>query len=405
MSKANSSSAEGTPLNIVIVVACLTGASPLATDMYLAAFPAMRSEFGVSSGAVQLTITLFMLGFGVGQYLIGALSDLWGRRGLLLGGTVLAVAGSVLAAVAPTIELLWLARLIQGLGTASGAVLGRAIVADTSRGFRLAKQLSLMMMIQGVLPIVAPVLGSLLAGVIGWRGIMWVIAGYSAILLVFAIFIVPETLPGERRARISVGRAMTAPLDVLRSGPFLCFALGFMTAFGVLFSYISGSSFVLQSVFGLSQTSYGLVFAINALAMITGSSLNARLLGHYKQRQLIKVGAITLLTGCTATALGALIHPNIVLFVATVTWASLGVAFVMPNMTSLALASLSGDKQGSGSAMIGTGQSLVAASTAPLVQIGGAVSPLSVGAVMLCFSLLTVCAVTFGFRSATSAAS
>lgn len=262
-----------------------------------------------------------------------------------------------------------------------------------------------MMMIQGVLPIVAPVLGSLLAGVIGWRGIMWVIAGYSAILLVFAIFMVPETLPGERRARISVGRAMTAPLDVLRSGPFLCFALGFVTAFGVLFSYISGSSFVLQSVFGLSQTSYGLVFAINALAMITGSSLNARLLGHYKQRQLIKVGEITLLTGCTATALGALIHPNIVLFVATVTMASLGVAFVMPNMTSLALASLSGDKQGSGSAMIGTGQSLVAASTAPLVQIGGAVSPLSVGAVMLCFSLLTVCAVTFGFRSATSAAS
>ncbi|WP_165819889.1 multidrug effflux MFS transporter [Ancrocorticia populi] len=405
MSKANSSSAEGTPLNIVIVVACLTGASPLATDMYLAAFPAMRSEFGVSSGAVQLTITLFMLGFGVGQYLIGALSDLWGRRGLLLGGTVLAVAGSVLAAVAPTIELLWLARLIQGLGTASGAVLGRAIVADTSRGFRLAKQLSLMMMIQGVLPIVAPVLGSLLAGVIGWRGIMWVIAGYSAILLVFAIFIVPETLPGERRARISVGRAMTAPLDVLRSGPFLCFALGFVTAFGVLFAYISGSSFVLQSVFGLSQTGYGLVFTINALAMVSGSAINARLLGRFTQRQLTIAGTYALVAGCLAATVSGLLYPNLALFVGAVTIASLGVAHVLPNLTSLGLAALPRESQGSGSAVIGTGQALVAASTAPLVQIGGAISPLSVGTVMFCFSLLTVCAVTFGFRSATSAAS
>ena len=394
------SSSHGVSVTVLIIVACSCGISPLGTDMYLPAIPEITSDLQTTTALVQLTLTLFMLGFGVGQYLIGALSDLWGRRRLLVIGTGLAAVGSAVAALAPTIGLLLTARLLQGIGAAAGAVLSRAVIADTAHGVLLAKQLSLMMMIQGVLPVAAPLLGSVLAGPIGWRGIMWVIAAYAAILFVCTIAGVPETLPRSRRSGSPISRALLDPLRTLRSPRFASLALGFMMAFGVLFAYISGSSTVLQEVFGLSQLHYGLAFSINAVVMIVGSALNARLLQSFSQRKLAHAGTALMLVGCAGVVVSAATAPMIVFFVGFVTVATLGISFVLPNLTSLALSSLSGDQRGSGSAVLGTGQALMGALVSPAVGLGGAITPLSVGIVMLVCSVVVVSAVLYGRRSA-----
>ena len=264
----------------------------------------------------------------------------------------------------------------------------------------LAKQLSLMMMIQGVLPVAAPLLGSVLAGPIGWRGIMWVIAAYAAILFVCTIAGVPETLPRSRRSGSPISRALLDPLRTLRSPRFASLALGFMMAFGVLFAYISGSSTVLQEVFGLSQLHYGLAFSINAVVMIVGSALNARLLQSFSQRKLAHAGTALMLVGCAGVVVSAATAPMIVFFVGFVTVATLGISFVLPNLTSLALSSLSGDQRGSGSAVLGTGQALMGALVSPAVGLGGAITPLSVGIVMLVCTVVVVSAVLYGRRSA-----
>ena len=394
------SSSHGVSVTVLIIVACSCGISPLGTDMSLPAIPEITSDLQTTTALVQLTLTLFMLGFGVGQYLIGALSDLWGRRRLLVIGTGLAAVGSAVAALAPTIGLLLTARLLQGIGAAAGAVLSRAVIADTAHGVLLAKQLSLMMMIQGVLPVAAPLLGSVLAGPIGWRGIMWVIAAYAAILFVCTIAGVPETLPRSRRSGSPISRALLDPLRTLRSPRFASLALGFMMAFGVLFAYISGSSTVLQEVFGLSQLHYGLAFSINAVVMIVGSALNARLLQSFSQRKLAHAGTALMLVGCAGVVVSAATAPMIVFFVGFVTVATLGISFVLPNLTSLALSSLSGDQRGSGSAVLGTGQALMGALVSPAVGLGGAITPLSVGIVMLVCTVVVVSAVLYGRRSA-----
>lgn len=167
------------PTWTLVALGAATAVSPLFTDMYLATFPAMVGEMAVSRSAVQLTMTTFMIGFGAGQYIFGALSDRWGRRRLLLAGMALGVASSIGAALSPTVAVLWVMRFLQGLSAATGTVLARAVVADLATGVRRAEQMSLMMMIHSVAPVVAPVIGSLLAVPIGWRGIMGVLAGFS----------------------------------------------------------------------------------------------------------------------------------------------------------------------------------------------------------------------------------
>ncbi|MDN5978466.1 Bcr/CflA family efflux MFS transporter [Acidipropionibacterium jensenii] len=373
---------------VLTTVALVSGLSPLATDTYLATFPALGRELGVSSSAVQITLTTYMLGFGVGQYVIGAVSDRLGRRYLLIGGTSLAAAASAGAALSPTIQLLWLTRFLQGVGAAAGAVLARAVVGDTSSGRRLAQLLSLMMMVQGVLPVAAPLLGAFLAEPLGWRGIMWLLAGISMVLLVALVIVVPESLPAERRVRTPIARVIAAPLRVLSVGQFGAFSLAIMAGFGVLFAYISSSSFILQDVFGLTEIEYGLVFAINAAVMIIGSALNSRLVITHLPMRVVRAALVVMMAGCAAALIDALAAPRLVVFVAAVSLASAGLSALLPNLTTQALSALPAESQGAGSAVIGTGQAVSAAAVAPLVGLGTSSLPTAI--------VMTSCAIVAG---------
>lgn len=372
---ASASAPRGVPTGLLVFLAGATAISPMAPDMYLAAFPDMARDLGTSSSAVQLTITMYMIGFGVGQYLIGALSDRWGRRGLMLAGLGLTVAASAVAALAPTIGVLWIARIAQGLGAAAGAVLGRAIVSDMAGGVRRAQQLSLMMVIQGLMPVVAPVLGSFLVGVIGWRGIMAVMGAFALVLLIIGVPVTPESLTLENRSRAPLTRVLSMPLRTLRHRRFTLLAASFMAANGILFAYISGSSFVLQDVFGLSATAYGLVFGLNAVVIGAMSALNARLVSRWSLAALTTAGLAMILVGTAGELIDALVAPRLAVFVACVSVGTAGLGILFPNLTTLALGCLPPTVQGSGSAVIGVSQSIGAAVVSPLVGLGAGAVP------------------------------
>ncbi len=382
----------GTPSAIVLILAFASGIGPLATDMYLATFPSMATELRTTAASVQITLTAYMIGFGLGQYVIGAVSDRWGRRRLLIGGTALALVASAAAALAPSIALLWAARALQGIGAAAGVVLARAIIADLAHGLRLAQQLSLMMVIQGVAPIAAPLLGSILSSSIGWRGIMWIIAACVALLLGPIILRIPETLPRERRTTTPIAGVLARPLLALRSLPFAGLTLAITAAFGVLFAYISGSSFVLENVFGLDALHYGLVFAINAVVMSVMSALNARLVTRWSPTRIARIGLGLVGLGTLGATADAAFSPSLVMFVGCVTLTSMGLALALPNLTTLALDTLPAVAQGSGSAIIGTGQALSAAIVSPLVGLGGETSALPTAVVMLACASIAVLA-------------
>lgn len=187
------------PATLLIALAALAAVAPLATDAYLPAFAQMADDLGVSASSVQLTMTTFLVGIALGQLGIGVLSDRVGRRPLLLWGSVLALVSSIGAALSPSLSVLLIARFFQGLGGAAGMVLGRAVISDRSRGITAARALSVVMAIQGIAPVVAPILGGLLVEPIGWRGILGVVAAFTGLLVVMVLLWVPESLPAERR--------------------------------------------------------------------------------------------------------------------------------------------------------------------------------------------------------------
>ena len=172
------------PTTLLIALAALAAVAPLATDAYLPAFAQMADDLAVSASSVQLTMTTFLVGIALGQLTIGVLSDRVGRRPLLLWGSVLALAASIGAALAPSLPVLLGARFLQGLGGAAGMVLGRAVISDRSRGITAAQALSVVMAIQGIAPVVAPILGGVLVKPIGWRGILGVVAAFTRVLVV-----------------------------------------------------------------------------------------------------------------------------------------------------------------------------------------------------------------------------
>ncbi|GAA2089521.1 MFS transporter [Brevibacterium salitolerans] len=232
---------------LIGTLALLSAIAPLATDLYLSAFPAMTLELATTATGVQLSLTTFLVGAGLGQVIFGPLSDRIGRRGPLLTGLVIYLLSSVAAAAAPTVEVLVVARLVQGLSGAAGMVLSRAIIADLARGAAAARALSAMMLVSAIAPISAPFLGSVLVGVIGWRGLLGIVAALGAVSIVFVLAFVKESRTPHARRDAQVGEGR------LLSRRYLGYTLTYGFAFATMMAYISASPFVYQNMIGMSE--------------------------------------------------------------------------------------------------------------------------------------------------------
>ena len=286
-------------LRTAFVLGLLSAIGPFAIDMYLPALPTIAADLRVGTASVQMSLQIFFVAVAAGQLIVGPLSDMYGRKAPLYAGLVLFALGSVGAALAPTIEWLIAFRFVQGIGACAGMVVPRAIVRDLHTGTDAAKLMALLMLVFSVSPILAPLTGSLVIELFGWRAVFIVVAVAALLAIVMAFFALAETRPAEKRAGSSLSGALGSYVFLLRDRYFL--GVCFMGGFGVasFFTYLATSSFVLIEHYGLTPTLYGVFFAINAIAFIGSSQFTSVLAQRFGMKRVVRVAV----TGYAATML------------------------------------------------------------------------------------------------------
>jgi MFS transporter, DHA1 family, multidrug resistance protein len=292
----------------VILLGALTALGPFTVDLYLPAFPTLEQDFHTTAAAIQLTLTGTMIGFGLGQLIVGPLSDKLGRRIPLLIVTGLHVVASLAAALAPSLILLSGARVLMGMGAAAGGVVAMAIVRDLFGGRRLVVMLSRLALVSGAAPVIAPLIGSALLSVMSWHGIFVVLACYGAVMLVCAIFLIPETLPKARRQDQGSTTVLQRYASVLRDRIFIgVLIIGAMT-FSGLFSYLSSSSFLFQQTYGFDPQQYGLLFAVNSLGLVVGVQAASRLAARFGPQWVLACSTTVLILAAVSIVVTDQLH-------------------------------------------------------------------------------------------------
>ncbi len=293
-------------LRLTFILAALTAFAPLSTDMYLASFSSLATTFAVDEGRVQLSLSVFFFGLSVGQLIYGPLIDRFGRKPPLIAGLTVFTLASAAIVVVPNVEGFIGLRLFQALGGCAGMVASRAIIADLFDERETARFLSQMMLVQGLAPIVAPLLGGYILAVAPWQAIFAFLTVFGVGCLLATSRGLPETLPPERRHALGVGGIARAFGEVLSDRGFILPALAGALAFASLFAFITGSPFVYMQLHGVSQQHYGWLFGLNAFGMILASQLNRLLLRWFKP----------------ATVMGGGLAFNVVMGVLLVTFAA-----------------------------------------------------------------------------------
>lgn len=370
------------------VLVLLGATGPLATDMYLPSFPAMQQEFAATASSVQLTLTTFLVGMALGQLLWGALSDRWGRSTPLRYGTLLFVLASICAAIAPSLELLTVARGVQGVGAAAGLVLSKAIVADVTSGAQTARIFSILMTIGGVAPAVAPLLGAGVAQFGGWRAVLWVLGFAAALMALGSFAVVRETHPVQAR---STGALFTPLWRVLRQRRFVGYMVLFASAFASMMAYIAASPFLYQNIMGFSPTGYAIGFGINSLGLIVSGIISARLATKVPLRRTIAVALLIVLGASLVMLALAFSGVQSALLGVVIFFMVAPIGMILGNTTGLALSEVR-KTSGSGSAALGCTQFLAGALVSPLVGLGGEDSPVAFAVTALISLLLAVAA-------------
>jgi len=362
-------------IELIALIGALSAFAPLSIDMYLPALPALADELHTDAAVVGLTLTACLIGLALGQLVAGPLSDRLGRRRPLLVGLAAYTVASLLCAVAGDATQLIAFRLAQGMAGAAGIVISRAVVRDLHTGTALARFFALTMLVNGLAPILAPIIGGQLLLLTSWRGVFVVLAAIGAGLFLAVLFRLRESLPPERRRTGGMAELGLTFRVLLTDRRFVGYALAAALSFTAMFSYISSSPFVLQDLYGMSPQAFSAAFALNALGIVIMGQLSGLLVSRVGPRRLMIVG------------IGAQVMGGLVLVMAAASGAGLAgilagyllvvapLGLVLPNSTALALADHA-DHAGSASAILGAAAYLVGATIAPLTGIGGTASAL-----------------------------
>jgi DHA1 family bicyclomycin/chloramphenicol resistance-like MFS transporter len=288
----------------VIVIASIMALNPLAMDMMLPALPNIASAFHITvANRPQMVLSTFLIGFGVGQFVMGPLSDRFGRRPILLGGMTVYFIASLLAIAAPSFETLLLARALQGLGTSATRVIATSIVRDCYAGRRMASVMSLTMMVFIAVPVVAPAFGQAVLLLTQWRGIFIVLMLYGVVALAWSALRMPETLPETRRRSLAVGEVLDAFRQTVTNRQTLGYALVAGGVLGSLFAYVFTSQQVFTDIYKLGHY-FPLAFAAIAVGTAIAGFVNSRLVGRLGMR-VISHGALLGFVAIAATLLVA----------------------------------------------------------------------------------------------------
>lgn len=380
---------------LLLSLALLSASAPFSIDMYLPALPAIVEDLGTTQPLVQLTLSGFLAGLAIGQLLIGPLSDALGRRRLMLFGAVIALGAAVFAALAPDIELLILARLIQGLGSGACIVLSRAVVPDLAEGDKAAKTFALLMTIQGVAPILAPVIGGLLAEPLGWRGLFWMLAGLAAAQLAVVVLVIRESRPKGERSPATVRGILGNYTYVLASRGYRGYLVTFAFGFTTMFCYISASPFLMQEQLGLSVQAYAIMFAVNGVGIISGSMLNNRLIGIVETHRILLIALGVLVAASAALLIVVNVYPAAWLIMVLLFIAVAQNGIIMGNATALGTG-LVRERAGSAAALMGFSQFGLAGLVSPLMGLGSDAGVTMAAGMVTCSVIATLSALYAG---------
>ncbi|WP_327356520.1 Bcr/CflA family multidrug efflux MFS transporter [Streptomyces sp. NBC_01304] len=390
---AEKAKARKTGILTTLVLGGLTAVPPLSMDMYLPALPEVTRVLNAPAATVQLTLTACLAGMALGQLVVGPMSDKWGRRRPLLVGLLIYIAATAICAFAPSAEMLIGFRLLQGLAGSAGIVIARAVVRDLYDGVEMARFFSTLMLISGVAPIVAPLIGGQVLRLTDWRGIFLVLTAIGIALTALVWRQLPETLAPEHRHSGGVGQALHTMRGLFADRVFTGYMLSGGFAFAALFAYISASPFVIQEIYGASPQTFSLLFGLNSVGLIAVGQINGKVLvGRVSLDKALGFGLAVITVAAAALLLmagGVFGDVGLVPIAAGLFVLMSAMGLAMPNTNALALMRTP-HAAGSASALIGTSSFLVGAIASPLVGIAGEDTAVPMAVVQLVCALAAI---------------
>ena len=353
---------------IILILGLLSAIGPFSIDMYLPAFEAISKDFNTSIEHVQLSLTAFFVGIASGQLIYGPLLDKYGRKKPLIGGFLIYIIASILCAYTKDANHLIALRFIQALGSCSGMVASRAMVRDLFDPREGAKVFSLLMLVIGISPIVAPTVGAFVLTNFDWHIIFVILAVLALLILLGVIFILPESYKGDRDMSLRPKPIISGFWRVFANPTFILYAAVGGLASSGLYAYLAGSPFALQNVFGLSESQYGMAFAFIASSLIIATQFNRLLLNRWKSETISKKASFFQASaGVLLVLFAALGWMNLYILIGFISLFLCAQGFIFPNTSALALAPF-GKLAGSASALLGCIQMSLGALTSALVS-------------------------------------
>jgi len=378
---------------LLLTLGALSAFGPLTIDLYLPGFSLIAKDLGVTVSEVQYTLTSFLAGLSIGQLIYGPISDRIGRKKPLVFGILVYIIASVAISYSTSLESLVALRFVQALGSCVGMVITRAIVRDMFEPKEAAKVFSLIILVMGVAPIIAPLLGSQILLVATWRLVFILLAVFGAVTLFGVLTFVPETI--KEKSPLSVG--FKNYYHLLFDRQFIIATIISGTIMGSMFSYVSGSPFVFINIFKITPKVYPFVFGGNALGFIVFSQINSRLLNHFTLDGILKFGISTCLTGSVMMSFSLFFDlPNYVFFTALF-FSIASIGFVLPNITAKALEHQR-KRAAVASALMGSLQFLISSIGSVLVTVFANHTAWPMNIVMVSFMLISFLLYMFGIH-------
>ncbi|ACI51254.1 drug resistance transporter, Bcr/CflA subfamily [Gluconacetobacter diazotrophicus PA1 5] len=379
------------PFAMTAVLAILTAVGPISTDMYLPAFGAMTHALGGAHGDAEMTLAAWFLGLSVGQVTHGAIADHYGRRGPLLGGTLLYTIASVGCAVAGSMWAFSLWRFVAAFGAAASLVIPRAVIRDVVGGDGdAARMLGRMVLVMSIVPMLAPTLGGVIAEDWQWRGIFWIAAAYGACCVAMVYWLLPDTLTTELHMRFRLEQAVTGYVLILHDRVFRLHALEGGCATFTLFAFLGGAPRVFVAGYGLSPVQFGGIFILNAAGYAVGTNINGRLVPRLGAPRVLSGAAVALAVACGGMFAAALLHVGGgILQVGGITLCMAILGFLLPG-AALGSVLPNGARAATASALYGTVVFFIGSFSTMLVGWLGTRGPASMTGLMLLGALMAL---------------